>query len=165
MKKKINWQLYLTLAALVLTTAAFLFPIGTGLVRTSTHGSLTLVENFRGYDFIFGNNANQIYSTGGFIGAFCLMVIAAVFQLIACIFVIPNPEGSHNFAGFMNFVAGLCIIATGVIFIFTKSLSPISGGINATFKLGWGNLIAAACAILSGLISCVMGFAAMKKKA
>lgn len=162
MKKIINWQLWLTLAALILTTGAFLFPIGTGLVRTSTPN---IVENFPGYDFIFGNSALQLYSTGGFIAAFSLMVIAAVFQLVAFIFVIPNPEGSHKFAGFMNIVGGLCIIATAVLFIFVKSLSPIKGGSNVTFSIGWGFLAAAISAGVSGLISCVMGFIAMSKKA
>lgn len=165
MKKKINWFVYLGLAVLVLTLAAFLFPIAPGLTRT-IEGSAT-VEWFSGYDYVFGNNANHIISTGGFIGAFALLIIAAVFELMAFVFSIPNPESAHKFSGFMYIVSGICVAVAGALFLFAKGLAipaaqPTAS--NVTYHLGYGFLVGGAAGVASGVISIVIGLMAMMKK-
>ena len=67
MKK--NSGLFSLAALLILcaTLAAFLFPLGAGLARTD--GS----EAYQGYNFVFSNDAQGVYSpNGGMIAAFML---------------------------------------------------------------------------------------------
>jgi hypothetical protein len=156
MKKNKNWLVYVTLAALILTLAAFLFPLGSGIVRTVTGAGK---ESIMGYDFIFGNKAmlGGLYATSPFIAAFSLLIIAAVFQIVAFIFYFP--EGSHKFAGFMNAVGGLCILVAGIIFILAVPLagSVLPAAKNVTYTLGYGFLIAGIAGAASGIASIVAG--------
>jgi hypothetical protein len=165
MKKKINWLVYLGIATLVFTLAAFLFPIGPGLTRTLSGGT---VEWFRGYDYVFGNNANHIISHGAFIAAFSLLIIAAVFELLAFVFSVPNPEGSHKFSGFMYIVSGICSIVTGVIFFLAPMIvvpSVQASAPNVTYALAYGFIIGGGASILGAVVAIINGVMAMMKKA
>ena len=165
MKKKINWLVYLGIATLVFTLAAFLFPIGPGLTRTLSGGT---IEWFRGYDYVFGNNANHIISHGAFVAAFSLLIIAAVFELLAFVFSIPNPEGSHKFSGFMYIVSGICSIVTGVIFFLAPMIvvpSVQASAPNVTYALAYGFIIGGGASILGAVVAIINGVMAMMKKA
>jgi hypothetical protein len=157
MKKNSGLFALIGLVALLATLCAFLFPLAPGLVDASTGDAL------RGYNFIFSNDAQGSYDpNGGLIGAFSLMVIAAVFQLFGFIF--SFGEGGRKFSAFMHIVAGLCMVAAAVLFFLAKVMVGSSFLPGADLKLGWGFIAAGISAAISGLLSCGAGFKVYNEK-
>lgn len=143
------------LICLVLILCAFLFPIAPGIVRSNG-------DVFRGYDFIFTNDAAEITkeASGGMIAAFVLLVIAAVFGAFGTILPLT---GSTKFSGFLDIVAGLCLASTAVLFLIAPmivSLDPVK----ATYSLGYGFMTAGLVAGVGALIFLVIGFLGMSSK-
>lgn len=159
MKKKLGLSNLLGAIALVATLAGFLLPLGTGIVR---HIEGVTDEYVRAYDFVFGNWAYQLYSTAAFIAAFSLLVIGAFFLVLGVVFVY---FGSNKFGGFLDFLGGLCIVPTGIIYIMAESFSVLPGGENVTFSLGYGFVGAAIACFVAGILGIVAGIISMRKKA
>ncbi len=141
----------------LLCLGAFLFPIGDGLVRTTTSG---IVEAFSGYDFIFTNDASEITkeATGGMIAAFVLLVIGTVFGVFGLLLPLT---GSTKFSGFIDVISGLSLVVTGVLLFLATSLIPLPALANASYTLGYGFFIAAILAALGGVIELFIGFFGM----
>jgi hypothetical protein len=147
--------------ALLCIVAAFLLPIGTGIIRYGSAGAV--IDNFRGYDFVFSNTAGDLtrHSYGGPIAAFSLLIIAAVFELFGFFFSIP--ESAKKFAGFMSILAALCLIAVGVIFLLSKQVIGLADSALITYKLGYGFWGAGAASFLGALLLLGVGFVAFAK--
>lgn len=145
-------MLFIGGVALLCILAAFLLPIGPGIVRVDP------AENFRGYDFVFANTAGSLtrHSYGGAIAAFSLLIIAAVFGLFAFFFAIP--ESTKKFAGVMGVFTALCLIAVGVIFLLGKQVVELSDADMANCKLGFGFWGAGAASFLGALLFLGEGF-------
>jgi hypothetical protein len=157
MKKNSGLFALIGLVALLATLCAFLFPLAPGLVDAKTGDALM------GYNFIFSNDAQGSYDpNGGLIAAFALMVIAAVFQLFG--FVFSFGEGGRKFAAFMHIVAGLCMVATAVLFFLAKIMIGTSFLPGAELHLGWGYIASGISAAVSGLLSCGSGFKVYNEK-
>lgn len=157
MKK--NSGLFSLAALLILcaTLATFLFPLGAGLARAD--GS----EAYQGYNFVFSNDAQGVYSpNGGMIAAFVLLVIAAVFQMTG--FVFSFGQGGRKFAAFMEILAGLCVVACAVIFFLGHVIIGDFLGSAAPMKLGWGFIAAGASSAVSAILSLVSGVLVFKEK-
>jgi hypothetical protein len=157
MKKNSNLFPLLSFLAILATTAAFLFPLGTGLVDVKTG------EEFMGYNFVFGNNAQGVTTPyGGLIAAFTLLIVAGSFQLLG--FVFTFGQGGRKFAAFTSIVAGLCMVASAILFFLGQIIvgNFISG---STTAIGWGFLAAGASAAVSALIGIVVGFKVFAEKA
>jgi hypothetical protein len=158
-KDKISLSL-IGLIALVLTTAAFLFPLAPGLVET-VQG-----EGYMGYNFVFSNTAQGVVDAyGGMIAAFVLMVIGAFFQVLGFIF--GFGASGKQFAGFMHMIGGVSMVASGVLYFLGKLLTSgfmpnTTSGVNIV--LGYGFIAAGACAVVSGLLSVVFGYRAFASK-
>jgi hypothetical protein len=169
-------NLFITLGGigLLLTALAFLLPLGVGIIQTSTgtniNGAYTVVENFRAYIFIFGDSGASIAissttgidSVPGMIAAFVLLIIGAFLQVLGVIFPLL---GSKKFAGFVHFVGGLCLVTTGVLFLLAMPLVGITSSTSqVSYVLGYGFWGAAAAALVSGLLSGIIGLRAMVSK-
>lgn len=149
------------LIAALLCLAAFLFPIAPGVIRTTGD----IVEYIRGYDFVFTNDAIMLEQTleanGGMIAAFVLLIIGAVFAVFGLLLPLT---GSTKFSGFLDVIAGLCFLATGIIFVLALQILGLSDANNYTWSLGYGFLVAGIAAALGGVIELVIGFAGMTGK-
>jgi hypothetical protein len=153
-KKNSNLFGLIGFVAFVLTIGALLFLFGTGISVIANKGNAD-PSNLMGYYFIFGNNAQQVYTLGAMVAAWTLSLIAVVFQLLGLFF--SFGEGK-KFAAFLNVVSALCLIATAVIyFLATKVEGNFLTG-DVTYKLGWGFIAAGACAGVSALLDLVFGF-------
>jgi hypothetical protein len=131
-----------------------LLPLGPGFTTASG-------EPIRGYDFIFGNSATGVNPQnggpyGGLITAFVLGCVAGGFQLLA--FALSFGQGGKKFLGFLDIVAGLCFVATAILFFLAKSLigNYLNGSV--TLVLSWGFLGAGIAAGVSALLSLFVGF-------
>ena len=161
MKKKLNILPILGLAIIALLIVVFVVPVGTGIVGTSAIVNLKIPA----YDIVFGNETiNNLNASSATIAAFTLLVIGAVFQLVAFILCLPNPEGSKKFSGFLFFVGGLCEIVTGAIYLaavaVTKELLP--PGLD--YNLAWAFIVSGAVALVTAVVSIGTGVIAFGKK-
>lgn len=158
MRKNIYLPGILGIIALFCILGMFLFPIGTGLVLT---GDATGAEIFRGYDFVFGNEAGQIENQGSMIAFFVLGIIAAVFELLATGFGFKGGK----FTGFLHFVGGLCLVAcTLLIFLSPIIVGNWTGGNNVSVSLGWGFIVAGIFAALSAIVTLFNGVTCLRAK-
>ncbi len=140
------------LIAALACLAAFLFPIGDGLVRTSG----ALVEAFPGYDFIFTNDAAAITkeASGAMIGAWVLLVIGSVFSVFGLLLPLT---GATKFPGFIDIVAGLCLLVTGVLFLLAPVVIGLPSVANGSYALGYGFMAGAIAALLGAVIEIALG--------
>lgn len=159
MRKNIYLPGILGIIALFLILGMFLFPIGTGLTLT---GTATGLEEFRGYDFVFGNEAAaQLENQGSMIAFFVLGIIAAVFELLATAFGFKGGK----FTGFLHFVGGLCLVAcTLLLFLSPIIIGNWTGGNNVTVSLGWGFITAGIFAGLAAIASLFNGVSCLRAK-
>lgn len=149
MKKNTNLYVILGFTGILLTIAAFLFPIGTG-VNWTVDGKTFAVC---GYDYVFGNNAMmKDLATGYHICAFVLLIIAVVFQILGTVFTLPNPTASHKFSSFLHLLAGVSLVFTAIFFFLSSVVGPKP---NDTYvaSLGYGFIVAGIAAILSACSS------------
>ena len=167
MKKKSALLLLAGVVSLLLLLAVFIFPVAPGVIRSITNPSTQVVtrEVYRGYDIVLGNlTISGLEASSGSIAAFTLLIIGAVFSALATILVVPNPEGSKKFSGFLFFVAGLCVLMTGILYFCAIPLSELETAANTSYSLGWGMWIASILAIIAAAILLVFGYLAMAKK-
>jgi len=160
MKKNNGLVILLGLVIIILSACALLFPLGTGFVTGEG-------ENIVAYDFVFGNSAAGVNSDnggpyGGLITAFVLACIGAFFQLLGMVF--SFGQGGKKFVGVLDVLSGLLFAATAILFFLAK---PIVNGYldnTVTLTLGWGFIIAGACAAASSLLSFVTGVISYRSK-
>lgn len=153
MKKTSGLPGIVGLTAILFTIGAFLFPLGAGLVIPATG------ESFMGYDFVFGNTASQITNEGSMIAVFVLLIIAALFQLIAVVF----GWFGGKFTSFLHIVSGFCLAACAVLFFL--SFLIIGAWLSGTsVMLGYGFIAAGACSAVSAILSLIIGFKGMSEK-
>lgn len=138
---------------------AFLFPIGPGLIQSGEG----VYNVYPGYDFILTNDANMGLTTeasSAMIAAFVLLIIGAVFAFLATLLPLT---GSTKFAGFLDVVGGLCLAATGVIYILANILIETPGN-NTTWALGYGFMVAAVASLIAALTYITLGVIGMSNK-
>ncbi len=150
MKKKINLFAILAITATLLTVCALLFPIGPGVHYAVTSGGY--VFSIRGYDFVFGNSANQLVDpNGAYICAFALLIIAVVFQILGTVFTLPNPEASHKFSGFLHLISCLCLIVVSILVFSAPGIADHP--YRSMFTLAYGFTMTGICTTLSAISS------------
>lgn len=159
MKKNQSLFILLTLAAIGFLIVASLIPLGPGFIRTVANNGSPYTEWFRAYDFVFGNSTQTLTvdGYGALIAAFVMLMVAALFVLIA---LLMNFTSSTKFGGFMNILVAILCIVSGALYIFAKQIV----GLDATYTVQWGFLIGGIAAIAAGLCAGVSGVMAMKAK-
>ncbi len=159
MKKKLNLFATFGFLGVLFTIAAFLFPIGTGVVWATAQAGNSYNA---GYDFVFGNDASQIVASGYYICAFSLLIIAVVFQILGTVFTLPNPDASHKFSGFLHLVSAIALVVVALFFFLGAKLTPTP---NESYvpSLGYGFIAAGAAAAASAVSSLTTFLVSLKK--
>lgn len=136
----------------------FLFPIGPGLVLT---GEATGTELFRGYNFVFGNEAAQIENQGSMIAFFVLAIIAASFVLLGTIFGFKGGK----FTGFLHAVSGVCLlVCTVLVFLSPIIIGNWVGGTGVSVSLGWGYIGTGIFSAVGAIICLFNGIRSLRAK-
>ncbi len=153
MKNKSFLPGILGIAALVFTLCAFLFPLAPAAFSAQ-------MDTIYGYDLMFGNKAIAAFDTpvSTYIAVFVLLVISAVFQLLATIF----GFNGGKFTGFLHILSGLMLGVSAVLTFLVGTLAP-SGTV--TLTLAWGFIATGASLAISALLSLAIGVKAFAKKA
>lgn len=171
MKKKLSLLTLLGLIVVLLGVIVFVAPVGTGLHATlRIPGTSKPSIDWTGYTVIFGNKADAWIreAASANVAAFTVLVIGVVFEALATALLIPNPNGSKKFSGFLFVVGGLLELVFGIILLCAKSTTGLAG--NEVIKnlydlhLGVGVILSGAAAIIAAVASVLSGVLAWKKK-
>ncbi len=158
MKKANNAYALLGILAILLGGAAF------GLFAAPAVTTSVLSDGASLYDFVFGNASfAALESTGTFVLAFVVLVIACAFELIAVVFSFGR---SRKFAGFLHLLAGILAAISAVTAFLTPSVAPAVIP-NVDYVIAYGAIASGAVLAAQALVSLGLGVTALflgKKK-